>query len=291
MAKIDLHIHTNASDGELSAQELIHTAIAQGMEVIGITDHDSIDSLKTAIDHSRDKNLVVVPGIEISCDEEEIGYKEVHIVGLFIDPECQQLMEFTKNVKKKRIEQKKEIISKLQGLGFDITFEEVEKTVKGAFGRPHVAKILLHKYPEKFSSVSDVFDKYLRIGKPAYVDRKDKVRMNEAIRLIKQAKGIAVLGHPGVYRKEDAIELIDQFVNAGGKCIETKYPYDKIVPSEYDLQKSKNIICLFEKIAQERGLLESGGSDFHGSTRPTNIGEKGISIEKFEKLKNLQNYS
>ncbi len=177
------------------------------------------------------------------------------------------------------------MVVKFQNLGFDIAFEEVEKTVKGNMGRPHIAKILLKKYPQEFSSIKDIFDRYLGNGKPAYVERADKTRVKEAIELIKKAGGIPILAHPGIYQKEDALELIKYFSEIGGAGVETYYPYDLI--NRMTEEEFEELTKSFRKFTKEHGLLESGGSDFHGETRKS-VGLNQMKVPDFV-LENLRN--
>jgi len=280
---VDLHLHTNASDGELSPEGLVDSAISRGLKAMAITDHDTVDGIRTALDYSADKDIEVIPGIEISCKEREHGFDEVHVLGLFIDFRDKSLLEMTQRIKQNRIEQKRQIIKKLNGLGFDIDFSEVKDSVKFSFGRPHIAAVLLKNYPDRFSSVQDVFDRYLKVGKPAYIEIKEITRIVDAIKIIKKSKGIPILAHPGVYKPEDSLELIDYFLGLGGEGIETYYPYDKVYSISPEASKKK--IDFYNKVAKEKNLLVSGGSDYHGSIRPTNLGEIEIPYSVVEKLK------
>lgn len=287
---IDLHLHTDTSDGKLSPEELVEYAVKKGLTAIAITDHDTVDGIQKAADYAKkyskqNKNkIIIVPGIEISCDEKESGFKEVHIVGLFVDYKNKELIDFTEKIKEQRNSQKKEIIKKLRGFGFEITFEEVARTVKGVFGRPHIARFLVEKYPEEFSSVKDVFDKYLAVNKPAYADRTDRHSIKEAVELIKKAGGTAILAHPGVFKKKDSLQLIKMFRNAGGEGIETYYPYWIICP-ELKISKEQNneLVKFYQETARKENLLEGGGSDFHGGDRNT-LGEIAIPDDVLKKL-------
>ncbi len=281
---IDLHMHSDASDGNLSASELVDLAMKNAIEAIAITDHDSVGSVAQAIKYASDKDIEVVPGIEINCDASEVGFKEVETVGLFIDYEHRAMTEFVKEAKEERLEQKKKIVKKLQELGFDIEFEELKPLTKGSLGRPHIAQLLIRKAPGKFSSIRDVFDKYLGAGMPAYVEREKKYTLKQAISLIKKCGGLAFLAHPGTYGKDPA-KLIDFFQSQGGHGIETYYPYHLLCP-ELKIGEKENlqIIKSFREIAKNRNLLESGGSDFHGGDRET-INSVKIPYEVLAKLK------
>lgn len=285
---IDLHIHTNASDGELSPKELVDEAVKKGVAVIAITDHDTVEGIQAALDYSADKCIGIVPGIELSCEESRLGFDEVHVLGLFLDFKNRELIKLTERIKGNRIEQKKRMIKKLNKLGFDISFSEVRDLVGYSFGRPHIASILFKKYPSQFESIQDVFDRFLGIGKPAYVEREYKIDVKSAIDIIKKAKGVTFLAHPGVYNDKDAIHLIDYFKKLGGQGMETNYPYNVnrvgVTKEESDRKNQ-----LFKKLAKEKELMETGGTDFHGSIRKVDIGECGISISLFQKLKSYKN--
>jgi len=283
MRKIDLHTHTNASDGEFSPEKLIDMAIEAGLKAIAITDHDAIASCEKAIEYAKEKDIEIIPGIEISCSKERFDF-EVHVIGLFIDYKDPNLIDFCNEIKQDRIIQKKEMIKKLQDLGYDITFEEAIKLAKHSFGRPHLAKILVKKYPKEFPDVRTVFDKYLGDGKPAYVERKEKISIKEAIELIKKSKGIPILAHPGVYTKQGGEQMTHYFIELGGEGIETYYPYEYINKVSGEVSKEMNEF--FKKLAEKEDILQSGGSDFHGEIRAiVKLGQLDMPYDILEKLK------
>jgi predicted metal-dependent phosphoesterase TrpH len=251
---IDLHLHTTASDGELSPEKLVDLVLEKGLRAIALTDHDSVGGIAAAIKRAKGKSLEVVPGIEIGCDESGMGFKEVHVLGLFVGPENTALLKFTRRVKQERLEQKKKIVKRLRSLGFDISFGEVKAQAKESLGRPHIAQLLLKKYP----------------GKLAYVDRENKFRVKQAISLIAKANGLSFLAHPGVFRKKDSLQLIEFFQDNGGQGIETYYPYHIVCP-ELGIGEKENthLIRFYRETAAARKLLETGGSDFHGKFRET----------------------
>lgn len=285
MKKIDLQCHTTFSDGELSPEETVDLAVKRGIKALAITDHDTVDSIGPAVAHSRIKGIELVPGIEIECDESRHGFEKVDVLGLLIDYKNKNLVNFTEKTKNERIRQKKLIIKKLNNLGFDISFEEVARLVKSSFGRPHIAKILLEKYPGEFTSVNDVFNKYLGENMPAYVARKHRVTLKGAIKIIKESNGISVLAHPGVFKREHSIELIDIFANLGGEGIETYYPYHIIVPDlKINENQNSEMISFYKSIAKSKKLLESGGNDYHGSYRDT-MGKIYVPYKVLENLR------
>lgn len=270
MNTIDLQSHSTASDGKQTPEALVDLAIERGVSALALTDHDTLAGIQPAIDHAEGKGIEIVPGIELGCDASEIGFMKVDVLGLLIDHKYGVLVSLTKDIIRKRFDQKREIIAKLKGFGFDIDFDTIAKTVGSSFGRPHVARFLLEKYPEEFSSIQEVFDCYLGEGKPAYVEQERRIGMAEAIRVIKDAGGIPVLAHPGVYQREDSLEIIDAFVDAGGEGLETYYPYHVIVPDlGIDERGNLAMIEFYKKVAEGKGLLESGGNDHHGGHRDT----------------------
>jgi hypothetical protein len=283
--KIDLHCHTLASDGELSAEELIDLAVKKNLKAIAITDHDSLGSLKKAIDYSKGRNIKVVPGVEISCDDPLFNHDKIDVLGLFVDYNNKSLVNLTEQINKKRDLNKRKIIKKLNKLGFKIDFDEVKKTAKGTLGRPHIAKFLLRRYLKRFVSVKDVFDKYIGAGKPAFVKPEEFVPIKKAVKIINQSGGISILAHPGIYPKEDSIKLIDYFINNGGQGIETYYPYHLLYQDlNLDEKGNNGLIAYYKDIARSKNLLESGGCDYHGNYRPT-LGRLNIPYRILENLR------
>lgn len=284
MEKIDLQIHSTASDGNFSPTEVIDIAIKNEMKAIAITDHDTVSGIQEAIDYSKDKQIEFIPGIEISCKESEFK-PTIDILGLFIDHNNQELINFLDKIKKDRVEEKKIIIKKLNNLGYEITLEELLKKADDSLGRPHIARILIEKYPEKFSTVDQVFNELIGEGKPAFHPR-DKITMEKAINVINSAGGISILAHPGRYLNEYP-DIIKKLISLNGDGIEVDYPYSKIL--KISEEKSDEINNHLRETASKENLLMSGGSDFHDFERGSEIGDAGLSEEEFQKLKSALN--
>src|SRR3989344_4923847 len=265
MKNIDLQCHTTASDGKLTPTELVRLAVKNRLSAIAITDHDSVNGVDEAIKAAKEK-IEIIPGVEITCDDS--GYVDTHILGLFIDHRHKAMKSLLKKSQKYREQQKKDTIKKFQKLGFKITYSEVRKLAKGEIGRPHIAKIILKNNPDKVSSFDDVFDKYLAVGKLAYVERRNKISVKDAIKAVHAAKGLVFISHPGVYDNFSIDRFIDYFLKNGGDGIETYYEYEE---SRFHTgKKAQNkIINKFRKIVKEKNILETGGSDFHG--RPSQV--------------------
>src|SRR3989338_1404402 len=134
LKRIDLQSHTVASDGEQTPEELVDLAIEKRLKAIAITDHDSLGSIEAAIKYSKGRNIEVIPGIELSCDDPLLGCDKIDVLGLFVDFNNKKLIEMIGHINKRREENKKQIIEKLKGFGYEIEYEDVKKTVKGTFG-------------------------------------------------------------------------------------------------------------------------------------------------------------
>ncbi|MDI6884369.1 MAG: PHP domain-containing protein [Hadesarchaea archaeon] len=261
----DLHVHTHASDGESSPEEVVKAARDAGLAAIGIADHDSVDGIEPALDAGEKYGVEVIPGIELSS---ELVDSEVHVLGYFInwrDEQFRVLLRIIQDVRKWRA---RKMVEKLQGLGIDITYEEVlaEAGKAAAVCRPHIARVMLrHGYIKNFQ---DAFDLYLKSDKPAYVKRYE-MSPSEAIDIIRRVKGIPVMAHP-VFAQAD--EIIPAYIEMGLRGLEVYH-------IKHDEATSKH----YEELAQRYGLLVTGGTDSHGPDEP--IGATRIPYEYVERLK------
>ncbi len=276
MTKIDLHIHSNYSDGNLSPKELVDIVSEKGIIIMAITDHDRATANKEAEIYAQEKGIEYVSGIEITATPPE-GVKELHIVGLFIDSENEEIRTISSKHKKYAIATAKKIIEKLNNLNYEITFEELFEETKGEhFGRPFIAKILMRKYPEKFQERSQVFNGLLGKQGKAFVMSRG-TELNEAIKIIHDAGGIAIIAHPW-YLGRNMLEILNKFVSLGGDGIELDYSPKDSIP--------ENTKELLENFVKEHNLVISGGTDFHKFEEgKKEIGDRGISKEEFLKLK------
>jgi|TARA_Y100000034_G_C6843137_1_gene381655 predicted metal-dependent phosphoesterase TrpH len=269
----DLHSHTTASDGKLSPKELIDYTIGKKLSGIAITDHDTIEGISEALEYAKNKPLELIPGIEISCDCEE-KVKEIHIVRLFIDYTNSKFKKLKLENERKGKKKAKEIIKKLKVLNYEIDFSKLEKI--NNFGKSFIAELLLEKYPNDFKDRKDVFNKLLGWGKPAMVHG-EGVSMQDAIKIIHDAGGIAIFAHPGQLREYDDY-FINKFIKFGGDGIEVgiKYPY---------LNNGKELNKKYKKIITENNLLVSSGTDFHYKKEDKDFGDYGINQKEFLKMK------
>jgi len=264
----DLHIHTYFSDGTSSPQEVVDEAVKSGLSSVSITDHDTIEAIAPAQTAARAVNLEVIAGIELSSEMEG---KDIHVLGYFFRDVGSILLEELSKIQQARISRIKEMIVKLKGEGIsDIDFDEVGSLTKSkSVGRPHLATVLLQK--GHVGSMAEAFSRYLGEDCSTYVG-KFKQTTSEAIQLIKNSGGLAVLAHPAVTNRD---ELIPSFVVAGLDGIEVYYP-----------KHSQTTVKYYEGLAQKHNLLMTGGSDAHGQAKKdTFIGKTRIPSELVEKMK------
>ena len=283
---IDLHTHTTASDGIYRPRELITLARKQGLSVIAVTDHDAIKGIPEAIGAGKKGHIEVIPGVELTVDDDMHKVFDIHILGLFIDYKNKKLENLLAEGEKARIQQKANTIKKLQELGYKITFSEVKKYAKGSMGRPHIAAVLLKNHPELFSK-ENIFAKLLGNGKAAYCGREMKISLKEAIATIHRAKGIASLAHPLLYGKEWE-KVVEAFGHEQGDAVEAYYPYGhtetfkKLTKRDADA-RMKQVFSL----ASLHNLLLTGGSDFHGDYGEVVLGSAHYPESEFHRVKQL----
>lgn len=243
----DLHIHSRYSDGLLWPEQIVDSALQKGIGCISITDHDTIESQYITKIKKEYSNLLIIPGLELSTEYMD---REIHLLGYFIDIENPSLLETLVRIKESRIERAKSIISKLNNLNIDISFDEINLE-GGSIGRPHIAKLLVSKGIA--TTTKEAFMHYLIKGRPAYANRY-KIEFKEALRLIRQCNGISVLAHPGEIYKGISIEhIIKEFKVYGLNGIEVFHP------SHSSKQASD-----YYNLAKKYSLAISGGSDCHG---------------------------
>ncbi len=244
--RIDLHTHTTASDGFLSPTALVQAVRAAGIEVLGVTDHDTVEGLAEVEAQAAAAGLKLVPGIELSTYWRRV---ELHILGYFLDPSDRALSAFLGRTRGARLERLHAMISRLFRLGLSVSAEEVLAEARdGTVGRPHLARVLVrHGF---VASTDEAFDRYLATDRPAYVPRPD-VSIGDAIGVIHGAGGIASLAHPGLHDRDDALP---DLLAAGLDAIEAYHP-----------NHTPPKTARYRRLAAARGLLVTGGSDFHGA--------------------------
>ena len=254
-ALVDLHMHSTASDGSFSPSELLKMADDIGLAAIALTDHDTLSGLPEFLEESENyKNLTAVPGIEVSV---EYCGREIHILGLFIDPDDKPLEEMLFEIRRNRNARNELIVTKLQEMGYEISLEEVLEMAGGeSVGRPIFAKILVNK--GYFKEPQDVFDHCLKRGAPAYCSR-ELPSPRKAIEKIKAAGGVAVWAHPLHRTQADRSYL--------RKVLKEMIPYGLDAVEAYYSSFTPAQSLAVKEVAEEFSILISGGSDFHGTNQ------------------------
>lgn len=251
---VDLHVHSNRSDGSLSPSDLVLEAKKKGLCAFALTDHDTVDGIDEALRATKDTGITLIPGIELSTEYEG---KDIHIVGLLIDKEEPDFRGKLQKFVDSRTERNKKMCQKLTDAGLPLTYEELQAEFPDSvITRAHYAQILLKKGYIK--SLKEAFDRYIGDRGPCFVPRK-KITPEDGVRLILSAKGIPILAHPLLYGMgEERLQcLIDRLKEAG--LVGMEAIYSTYTPSEE---------AQMRKLARENGLLPSGGSDFHGKAKP-----------------------
>jgi len=269
MSKVDLHIHSTASDGRLSPVDITHQAAERGLSVIAITDHDSVDGIASAMVTAKIfPRLRVIPGIELSTD---VPQGEIHVLGYFIDYTDHEFQVILEGLRNSRFKRAQGMVAKLKNLGVHIDWERVQEIAgTGTIGRPHIAQTMLEK--GYISSMKEAFDKYISRNGPAYVER-DKMTPIEAVELILKFNGLPVLAHP--FTASNPETMIIELKAAGLTGIETYY-------NDYTAAEINELISF----ADRYGLIPTGGSDYHGleTANETMIGGVDVPMESAERL-------
>jgi len=267
----DLHLHTRYSDGTFTPHELVQHAARLGFAAIAITDHDTLDGIPEALAAGQELGVEVIPGVEITS---RVGTQELHILAYLFgdswrDAGLHNVLDHATLVRRQRVEQ---FVGKLNELGVALTLDDVYACSDcGTVGRPHVARALLKR--GFVSSVDEAFTRFLKRGKPAFVERY-RMEAAEAIGHIKRAGGLAVVAHPGLNGLDERIrEMIDQ----GMDGIEV-----------WHSRHSPAQVKRYFEMAESLGVCATGGSDCHGAARDgMMLGKIQLPYERVEVLKTL----
>ncbi len=270
--KADLHTHTTYSDGILKPVELLALAKNRGISAISIVDHDTLDGNLEANTISSDYGIEVIMGCEFSCFE---NGKEYHILGYAFDPDNSAIKTHLNNYRNIRLSRAKGIHSKLMNLGIKLSFSDILDTAgKAPVARPHIASVLVNKGYVK--DLKEAFSKYLAEGAPAY-QHKAIFPVEMAIKMINKANGVSVIAHPRNYIEPDKLY---ELIHKGLDGIEVNHP------SHTEEQKK-----FYHYVASQYWLLETGGSDYHGSREfdDSNFGNYYVSKSIVQSIKKFSN--
>ena len=274
MKRIDLHVHTTASDSTASPAEAVRLAKEAGLSAIAITDHDTISGYAEAAEAGKALGVEVVPGIEIST---KYG-RAVHILGYYIDPDSDKLAPVLEWVVHDRDERNRKMAELMATDGLPVSYEEMHRRFGAVIGRPHFAEVLVELGLAK--DIRDAFDRYVEKGQKYYLPR-NFLSIERSIEIIREAGGVPVLAHPFQYQLDDAglRELIEHCMESGLQGMECRY-------SGYSVEQSKYL----GRLAEEYGLIKTGGSDFHGDNKRhisigTGTGHLEVPYKYLEKLR------
>lgn len=266
MGKVDLHIHTSASDGAFTPFEVVQEAIVREVAAIAITDHDTMAGIDEALDTAKGTSLKVIPGIELTAER---GSEEIHILGYCLDHHDETLQKSLEMLRQARRERARKMVERLAGLGMPLRWERVVEIAGegSAFGRPHIAQALREK--GYVGSTDEAFDRYIGLRGPAYFPR-HKLTPVEAMEMIIAAKGLPVLAHP--WGQE---HILPELVEAGLVGLEAYHPGYRIEESEALVQ-----------LAKRYDLVPTGGTDLHGYEGFVTValGEVWVPLESVERL-------
>lgn len=277
MRYIDLHTHSNCSDGSMTPREVVRAAKEAGLSAIALSDHDTVAGIREALDEGERIGVEIVPAIELSAQSET----ETHILGYYIDAEDPELNRSMEYVKEVRLERQKDVCRSLNELGFEISMEDVKrKAGSEVLCRAHFARVMMDK--GYVSSVSEAFEKYLSSGCKAYSNRQALVD-TEAIKIIKNAGGIAFLAHPHKTKlpMPELRKFLIRLKEAGLDGLEGYY-------TEYTSEMQKEFLSL----AEELELCVCGGTDFHAEQKPhikIGVGYGDLKIP-YSVLQNMKDY-
>lgn len=273
---IDLHTHSNASDGTDSPVALIDKAIERGINVLALTDHDTVAGWNEAISalsaHPRGSQLKLVLGSEISCQDKD--GTSIHMLGLLFDESHQPLISELEKTRENRLTRMERIVARLNEAGIDITLEEVYAQKRGdaTLGRPHLADALVAR--GHVGSRDEAFSTFLHNGSKFYINHYSP-SPEEAIKLIKSAGGVAVIAHPLASRSGRTVnpEIFADLIAAGLDGIEIDHR------DHQELERSALL-----RIALENDLVITGSSDYHGTGKLNQLAEFTTSPEQWERL-------
>lgn len=258
--RIDLHVHSNNSDGTMSVKELIEEAKQNQVDTFALTDHDTIQGIREY--QSLNIEYPIIFGIELST---YLHNRPVHILGYFKTPlsDMSELEDYLSKIKIKREERIQKMIQSLhEYFEIDVDYEEIKKSSHGVIARPHIARVISEKYGYSYQ---EVFDKFLSNDSPIYVEI-DRLSTKDGINLLKRNHAITVLAHP-LYLSD---EMVEEIISFGIDGIEVYYP-------EQEIEK-------YHHLATRYQLLETGGSDYHGMLYESRLGMEEVKEDCYHNL-------
>ena len=263
----DLHLHTHYSDGLCSPAEVMEAAARADLSWVAITDHDTVEGLDEGSAAAQRLGIGFVPAVELSVD---LCGQDLHILAYWIDAADPDLLSLLEQMSQSRIARARRIISRLHALGVRLSMEAVRKQAhrSRSLGRAHIARALVEA--GETGSFADAFARYLGFGAPAYV-AKETASPSEALRVIRAARGVPVLAHPGICRMDGAWEIL---LEGGLQGLETEHP-----------MHSARQVARLRRLAEQHDLVTTGGSDFHGGGYPqSSVGGTRVEADVLDRL-------
>ncbi|MHA1588280.1 MAG: PHP domain-containing protein [Candidatus Thorarchaeota archaeon] len=271
--RADLHVHSNLSDGVHSPSELLSIASSLNLGALALTDHDTIDGLVEFMNAEVHGCPIRIPGVEISTEYKGV---EAHLLGYFIPTQAPKLVKRLKVLEESRRKRFPKMRSRLESEGIQLSDDDIDQVLQGvkAPGRPHMAKLLIQRGYVK--DLEEAFHKYLGKGKPGYV-KKERADIGEAISLLRSEGAVPVLAHPLTMRLPDLRSTLIELRELGLLGVEIEYDYQhlrlNVKPGEV------------RAITEGLGLIETGGSDYHGDGAHRDLGSVTVPIHVVDNLR------
>jgi hypothetical protein len=274
MPGIDLHTHSDRSDGTFTPSEVVRHAAERGLDVVALTDHDTTAGIEEALAAGRELGVEVVPGVEFSAEHQGTS---VHVLCYWMDVEDASLQEELGRLRDDRFRRGELMVGKLRELGFDVSFDRVREIAQGGnIVRPHVAQAMVEA--GIVASEEEAFDRWIADGRPAHVP-KHALAPIDALRLIREAGGLCVLAHPGMWGDQSEVpeDLIEAMAGAGMAGLEVDH-------TDHDPEQRARYLALADRF----GVIATGGSDCHGTRyEPIRLGTSRCAPEAFAALREL----
>ncbi len=271
--RADLHVHSNLSDGVYSPSELLSFASDLNLGALALTDHDTIDGLVEFMSAEVQGCPIRIPGVEISTEYKGV---EAHLLGYFVPVRAPKLVKKLKTLEESRRRRFPKMQSRLESEDIRLSDDDIDQILQGvkAPGRPHMARLLIQRGYVK--DIEEAFHKYLGKGKPGYV-KKEHVDIREAINLLKSEGAVPVLAHPLTMRLHDLRSTLIELRELGLLGVEIEYDYQHL---RFNVKPGE-----VQAIAEGLGLIETGGSDFHGDGAHRNLGGVTVPIHVVDNLR------
>ena len=276
--EVDLHLHTNHSDGALSPSELVELCFERGLQTIAVTDHDTTSALHEAREGASKLGIRLINGIELGTNYLN---DEVHILGYGIDLQDVDFQDRLSVFRKGRLLRGKKIIEKLVSIGLNISWEMVRNIAQGdSVGRPHIAMVLVELGHS--TNIKDAFKKYLNVDSPAFVPR-EMITPTEAVEILRDNGSIAVLAHPLLSNSKSGRKSIQNLIQLIPKLCEVGLGGIEVYYGDYNSRQVSNLI----EIAEKYSLIKCGGSDYHNSENrndphPGDVGPPPESVDQID---------